>query len=49
MAYNYGFSEPELTRIAKIVREHEDSLSKAWHDYFKRGSGHGGSEERPGH
>ena len=29
MAYNYGFSETELNRIAGIVRKHEAELSKA--------------------
>jgi hypothetical protein len=46
MAYNYGFSESELNRIADIARKHEAEVSKAWHDYFKRSdcNGGGGSE-----
>ena len=46
MPYNYGFSDTELNRIADIARKHEDELSKAWHEYFKRsnGNGRGGSE-----
>ena len=48
-AYNYGFSETELNRIAAIVREHETALSKAWHEYFKRGNGNRRGQERPGH
>jgi len=46
IAYNYEFSETELNRIAVIVRKHEAALSKAWHDYFKRGNGNGGGPER---
>ena len=49
MAYNYGFSETELNRIAAIVRKHETALLKAWHEYFKRGNGNGSGQERPGH
>jgi hypothetical protein len=49
MAYNYGFNQTELKRIAAIVRKHEAALSKAWHEYFKRRNGHGGSQERSGH
>jgi hypothetical protein len=36
IAYNYGFSDKELNRIADITRKHEAELSKAWHDYFRR-------------
>ena len=46
VAYNYGFSETELRRIAGIVRKHEAALSKAWHDYFKRRNGNGGGQKR---
>jgi hypothetical protein len=50
MAYNYGFSETELNRIADIARKHEAELSKAWHDYFKRSDGNGGrGSERSRH
>jgi hypothetical protein len=49
MAYNYGFSDTELNRIAGIVRKHEAALSKAWHDYFKRRNGIGGGPERSRH
>jgi len=49
MAYNYGFSETELNRIASIIRKHEAALSKAWHDYFKRRNGNGGGQERSRH
>jgi uncharacterized protein DUF4160 len=50
MAYNYGFSQAELKRIADIARKHEAELSKAWHDYFKRSDGNGsGGSERPRH
>jgi len=36
MAYNYGFSQVELKRLAALVQKHETALSKAWHEYFKR-------------
>jgi len=50
LAYNYGFSETELNRIADIARKHEAELSKAWHDYFKRSDGSGGrGSERSRH
>jgi hypothetical protein len=37
VAYNYGFAPVELNRIAGLVRQHEDELVKAWHDYFQPG------------
>ena len=46
MAYNYGFSETELNRIADIARKHEAELLKAWHDYFKHSDGNSGGSER---
>jgi hypothetical protein len=49
MAYNYGFSQTELNRIAALVQEHEAALSKAWHEYFKRRNGNGGGQERSGY
>jgi hypothetical protein len=49
MAYNFGFSQTELNRIAALVREHEAALSKAWHEYFKRRNGNGSGKERSGH
>ena len=49
MAYNFGFSQTELNRIADLVREREAALSKAWHEYFKRRDGNGGGKERSGH
>ena len=49
MAYNFGFSQTELNRIAALVQEHETALSKAWHEYFKRRNGNGGGKERSGH
>jgi Domain of unknown function (DUF4160) len=49
IAYNYGFSQAELKRIADIARKHEAELSKAWHDYFKRSDANGGGSERPRH
>jgi hypothetical protein len=49
MAYNHGFSQTELNRIAAIVRKHEAALSKAWHEYFKRRNGNSGGQERSDH
>ena len=49
MAYNYGFSETALNRIAGIIRKHEAELAKAWHDYFTRTNGNGGGRERSRH
>lgn len=49
IAYNYGFSETELNRVADIVRKHETELSKAWHAYFKRTNGSGGGPKRSRH
>ena len=49
MAYNYGFSDTELDRIADIARKHEAELLKAWHDYFKHSDGNSGGSERSRH
>ena len=49
MAYNFGFSQTALNRIADLVREREAALSKAWHEYFTRRNGNGGGTERSGH
>lgn len=35
-----GFTTTELNKIAALVRDHQDELVRAWHDYFKPGSGH---------
>jgi hypothetical protein len=29
-----GFSRPELSKIQKIVSEHEKMIVEAWYDYF---------------
>lgn len=34
LAYNLGFSDNELGKIESIVREHQQQLLKAWHEYF---------------
>ena len=49
MAYNFGFSQTELNRIAALVQKHEAALSEAWHEYFKHRNGNGGGKERSGH
>ena len=49
MAYNFGFSQAEMNRIAALVQKHEAALSEAWHEYFKRRNANGGGQERSGH
>ena len=44
-AYNYGFKPNELNRIATIAQRNEAHLLKAWHEYFNRTDGSGGSQE----
>ena len=34
LAKNRGFEEHELNRIRRLVEEHRDTFSEAWHDYF---------------
>jgi len=34
LARNLGFSPNELTRIEKLLREHQQQLRDAWDDYF---------------
>ena len=33
-AANQGFREPELRRVARLVRANEERLLEAWHEYF---------------
>ena len=47
VAYNYGFSETELNRVAGLIQQNEELFAKAWHDYFKS-DGNGGGQERSG-
>lgn len=34
LEYNQGFRQNELNKIETIVREHENELVRAWHEYF---------------
>lgn len=38
LEYNRGFADNELNKITALVREHQVTLVRAWHDFF--GSGH---------
>jgi hypothetical protein len=33
---NFGFSEPELRRIARLIALHQSRLLEAWHEHFRR-------------
>jgi len=34
---NLGFPDHEVSRIIKLVQEHQPELIEAWHDYFDLG------------
>lgn len=34
IAYNRGFSDVELRRVARIVHDHQGPLLRGWHGYF---------------
>ncbi|RIK65128.1 MAG: DUF4160 domain-containing protein [Planctomycetota bacterium] len=34
LARNLGFAAKELRTIERIVREHQQEFSRAWHEYF---------------
>ncbi len=34
LAKNRGLKDHELNDIARLVKEHEQALLEAWHDYF---------------
>ena len=38
LAYNHGFSAPELNKVADLVRRHESELAQAWHEFFESGN-----------
>ena len=46
LAYNLGFPQNELSKVSELVNEHRAELIKAWHDYFKSGSGNGDGQTR---
>ena len=31
---NRGFSRAELSKIQKLLNDHQEELNEAWHDYF---------------
>ena len=38
LAYNRGFTDNELSKVTALVNEHQASLVKAWHGFFKSGN-----------
>lgn len=34
MANNHGFADHEINKIQKLVIEHQQILTEAWHDHF---------------
>lgn len=36
LARNLGFPAPELRRVERLVREHEEAFLEAWNGYFGR-------------
>jgi hypothetical protein len=34
LAKNYGFADHEISRIERLVEEHQNLLIEAWHEYF---------------
>ena len=36
LEHNYGYNQPELNRILKLAREHQQRLLEAWHAYFSK-------------
>lgn len=36
LARSHGLSERELTRLRKLVEEHEDDIRTAWNKHFGR-------------
>jgi hypothetical protein len=34
--YSGGFNRMEISRIQKIIQEHQGPLLEGWHDYFGR-------------
>ena len=33
LARNHGFAAPELTRIRRIIEQHNQRIMEAWHDH----------------
>lgn len=36
LARSYGLNEPDLHRIERLVREHEQEIRDAWNSHFER-------------
>ena len=34
LAFNYGFSGPELNSVLRLIQEYRTSFLQAWNDYF---------------
>lgn len=34
VAQNYGMNPPELTKLIKIVSDHEELIRESWNEYF---------------
>lgn len=34
LAFNHGFSNPELNSVAKLIQEYHPTFLQAWNDYF---------------
>jgi hypothetical protein len=34
LSKNRGFKDPELNDIYRLVKQHQQTLLEAWHDYF---------------
>jgi hypothetical protein len=37
LAWNHGFSGPELRRVERIAEENENRLMEIWNEYFNIG------------
>jgi hypothetical protein len=35
LSRNLGFAKPDLNEIERLLRDHQQELLKAWHDYFR--------------
>lgn len=36
LAYNHLIRSSELAAVEKVIREHHDEISRAWHEHFGR-------------
>lgn len=35
LSENQGFSRAEITRLKRVVKQHESRLLEAWHEFFR--------------